>query len=289
MPIPPSIPAAPSRPFQPPPFSLQKTLNSIRLDSIHNSPPPTFTYCHMSAEGVWNRQASGHALSVCYDIFAKPRPASSRRESDAISKTLQWMAPNSEDRLGAPALLRFFVSGATYASLLELLKTSPDDPVLQKCRDELEATIYRAGVRAGRCPTAPVGACTGGKTVKFTKVLREAQKRVEQCNARIGSQRLMDGMARALLTRPIAGSIEERRPRLAPILNSPEAKDVQVYSLIKENLADETERRIAMCLEIGTWSYVDSAIFALMGIPEYLKWGLPLPIADGAEVAPGTS
>lgn len=266
---------APARPVQPPPFALSQTLNSIRLDSIRNEPAPTFTYCHLAtATGKHERQAIGHSLSVCYDIFAGARENTSSREKNALNQAMIWMGPDSTDRLGQVALTNMTAVGAAHAGISQLLRGAPEDPVLHKCRREIEGAIIRVGVRVGRCRTAPSGVLDSTKGGKLCKAQAEAVSCLTRSLVRIGGQRLIDGIAQAILARPMFDSIVERRPRLAAMLGVP--GPIDLHGIVNERVRAHYQQVIGAMLENGTPESMKEAVFTLVMIPDAVKLGMPL-------------
>ncbi len=267
-----SVPNAPLRPSVPDPINLEQTVRSLDLADLRNVPEPTFTYCQLStAAGPHGRDAIGHAISICYDVIAEARTGAPRHRLNALNQTLLWLGPNNPERLGNIALRYIFVLGAVHAGLTAMIKGDPGNHEAIRCRSSLGKIIAKVGSKSGYCRSAPSGCWDKEKaTLKFSRTLDKASDEVIKCVSKVDAQKLLDGMARVLLTRPLLEHVRERYPSVVSASNPLAGTGLELLDVLDRQALYETECVIRRMFEMSTYHHWETALRELMLVPDFV-------------------
>lgn len=267
-----SVPSAPLRPSVPDPINLEQMVRSLDLADLRNVPEPSFTYCQLStAAGPHGREAIGHAIGICYDVIAAAREGAPRHRLNALNKTLLWLGPRSSERLGNILLHRLFVLGAMHAGLTAMMRSEPGNREAIHYLGSLERIITKIGSKSGYCRTAPTGAYHGDKaTEKLTDALRTAADEVIKCVSRVDAQKLVHGMAKVLLTRPLLGHVRERCSSEVGSSDPLAGTGLALLDVLDRQALHESECVIRRMIEISTYHHWAERLNALMLVPDYV-------------------
>ncbi|WNH52953.1 hypothetical protein [Stenotrophomonas oahuensis] len=267
-----SVPNAPLRPVVPDPINLEQMVRSLDLADLRNVPEPSFTYCQLStAAGPHGREAIGHAISICYDVIAAARQGAPRHRLKALNQTLLWLGPKNSQRLGNIALRYIFVLGAVHAGLTAMIRSEPDNHDAVRCRRSLEQTITKVGSKSGYCRSAPTGCWDAEKaTLKFSRTLDIASDEIIKCVSKVDAQKLIDGMAGVLLTRPLLDHVRERYSSEASASDPLAGKGLELLDVLDRQALYETECVIRRMIEMSTYHHWETGLRELMLVPDFV-------------------
>lgn len=280
-----ATPSVPAHPVQPAPFSMGRSLRGIRFESVRNERSPTFTYYRLPTPcGAYHRRALGHATSVAYDLLAEERGLVSRGDAKAINRTMAWLAPVSVDQLGVRVLNCFTYLGAMRAGAGALLEQDPADREVAKAIRDINDSIVSLAVKAGRCDIAPDGFYHGTKkTEKVAKAAMGAEAAKVRTAMSIGGQKLFDGIAQALVARPLLDSLAERDPQQAVMFGDGSTQQPDIMFCLHPGYTASSEGAIRLNLEIGNEDQLTEGVFELLRMPEFVM--TKAPATAGSPVA----
>lgn len=246
---------------------LRTVLEKVSLRDIRNA--PTYTRCQLAyTDGVHERTTHGHAIGVSHDLFLAGLQTANRKEAAALRRTLELLSVRTADNLGPVLLCNLTTMGAVRTGIDALLRDAPGNRMLTGYLKSLDKAIIKVGVKTGKCKKAQPDAvlvCSG--TNKICNAVRQAEGVMLECGAEVGVQRLLGGIAQAILPEAMANSIGARSPHLLPRFQQAEAVP-ELGEILDREGARIVDQRLSIHAESGGAHHLAGAIFNLLKVPE---------------------
>ena len=264
---------APVRPVPVPPLSINKVNSGIDVVNVSNRQVPTFTHCHIpDLYGKHWRSAIGHAVSASYDVMAMARTTASSSHAKALNRSMLWLGPASGEKFGSVVLSRFAALGELHAAVSIMMRETPSDQDLARCKKVLEKLIVDLAVTSGKCKSAPLADYEGSKTEKVMKSVAKAGKYMAECGAKLDRQRLFETVASVFLAKPMVEALGERLPNALGIVNGAMPSGFDMINAVAWEYAELIESKIERFMEVGTPEMVEAALMEVLKLPEFVLW-----------------
>lgn len=261
-------------------LSLAKALGQLPLVDIGNR-PTHYPACQMTnVSGMYAQRAFGHATNKAFAVMAasleaQAQPELSREDAQAVRRSMSWLDPNQPERFGNIVLGRLAALGTLHAAVTHIRESSPNDPKLVECENDLREAIVSIAVSSGKCDRPPEGTSTGGPSTRVAAELAKAGECMVRCAGALDLQELVGGVVRGVLPEALTLAIGDRLAGQVEKLKAQGHDSLDVMNVLQGRAAEKIRAAVEHLVRTGKVESVQNGLLMLLKIPQIVIEGQP--------------